>query len=273
MRSCRETSLGVWAKCDPRWTFLHCLWCFFIIFLHGKFKPQSCYWGSALSLPPLIKLSLSSKSLFEQRSAVLEGKEGMSSLLWACRVAESPSHVLTGLLTAEALWMHSIIISDKPLWHGPGSRERCLGHSTTNEAAPNESISAPLPLQEEGKKSQSALKSGLTSQKSCLLCRVIRNPLDNVWCHHTWQVPPDVLSFVENVMFASPGSLGCKTWLVLGWSRNWGVQVWIQSQESTQVTAMQRSLRDRVWLINGQCLCHRLRYTGVWVPHPFLLAE
>lgn len=54
-------------------------------------------------LTPLIKLSLSSKSLFEQASAILEGKEGMSSLLQACRVAESPSHVLTALLAAEAL--------------------------------------------------------------------------------------------------------------------------------------------------------------------------
>lgn len=82
--------------------------------------------------------------------------------------------------------MHSIIISDKPLWHGPGSREGCLGHSANKEAAPNESISAPLPLQEGRTKPQRALKSGLTSQQSCLLC-CIRDPLDKVWCHHTWQ--------------------------------------------------------------------------------------
>lgn len=44
----------------------------------------------------------------------------MSSLLQACRVEKSSSHVLTVLLAAEALWMHGITISDKPLWHGPG---------------------------------------------------------------------------------------------------------------------------------------------------------
>lgn len=38
----------------------------------------------------------------------------------------------------------------------------------------------------------------------------IRNPLDNVLCHHTWQVDPEVLSFVGNVTFAHPGSPGCK---------------------------------------------------------------
>lgn len=123
-------------------------------------------------LTPLIKISLSPKSLFEQTSAILEGKEGMSLLLQACRVAENPSHVLTVLLTAEALWMHGIITSDKPFLHRSGSREGCLGHFTNKEAAPNESISAPLPLQDGRKKPQSTLKSDLTSQQSCLLCSV-----------------------------------------------------------------------------------------------------
>lgn len=88
-------------------------------------------------------------------------------------------------------------------------REGCLGHSVNKEAAPNESISAPLPLQEGRKKPQSALKSGLTLQQLSAL-QSIRNPLDEVWCHHTWQVDPDILSFVENIMFASPGCPSCK---------------------------------------------------------------
>lgn len=51
-----------------------------------KAQPFSCH-----LLTPLIKLSLSSKSLFEQTSAALEGKEGVNSLLQACRVAKSPA--------------------------------------------------------------------------------------------------------------------------------------------------------------------------------------
>lgn len=173
MGNCRETSLGVQPSMIPYGPSCIAFGAFSSSFFMAssshraatKAQPFPCH-----LLTPLIKLSLSSKSLFEQTSAVLEGKEGMSSLLQACRVAKSSSHVLTVLLTAEALWMHGILISDKPLQHGPGNREGCLGHSTNKEAAPNESISAPLPLQEGKKKTQSALKSGLTSQHSCLLC-------------------------------------------------------------------------------------------------------
>lgn len=58
--------------------------------------------------------------------------------------------MLTVLLAAEAEVLcgcracHSI--PDKPSRHGPGHSEGCLGHSANKEAAPNESISALLPL-------------------------------------------------------------------------------------------------------------------------------
>lgn len=60
--------------------------------------------------------------------------------------------MLSVLLAAEAEVLCSCkalrSISDKLLRHGPGHSEGCLGQSANKEAAPNEPISALLPLQE-----------------------------------------------------------------------------------------------------------------------------